>query len=269
MREMEEEIMKKILLTLTLASALIGGALAARHWASELLKPAPPATNRVFVVEATKSVTKEAQEEAFAATENGANALQRGDSLTVIPLTGDAATETPGKIFRQSIRGERKAFDADLRAAKTAIHAGLLKLKNETTAQPFTRTDLLGTLRLAAESREAEKNFSLAVLSDMIQDTAELKFMTHPQMKHEASARQLAAALMQGKANVWQGARVFLGQLRSEDLKKLDGNRRAAIRAFWLEFFRAGGAAEVVWATDGTGQLESFLQAGAHERGSE
>lgn len=249
--------MKKILFALL----LIGVVAAGVKWLPEMVKPAPQAAF-VFVVEATKSVTTEARDEAFAAVERNADVLQRGDGVAVIPLTGDAATEAPGKVFRHRIRTERKAFDADLREAKKTIHEGLERLKNETAAKPFLRTDLLGTLRLAAEEKpkSGEDKFTLVVLSDMIQDTTELDFKTHPQLANEAAAKKLAISLLKNKADVWSGMRIFLGQLRSEDLKRLGPERREAIRAFWLEFFRAGGAAEVVWATDGAGQLDGFLR---------
>jgi len=252
--------MKTILILFLASAVVVAAGIAGVKWLPPFWKDEPH-TKFVFVVEATKSVTTEARNEAFAATEKGAEVLKRGDSLTVIPLTGDAATEAGGKVFRQHMPTERKAFENDLKEAKKRVRAGLEEMRNETAEKPFVRTDLFGSLKIAAEERKKEdERFALAILSDMIQDTPEMNFMTNPQLANEDSARKLALSLMKGKETMWSGARVFLGQLRSEDLKKLDPKRREAIRAFWLEFFKAGGAVEVIWATDGAGQLEDFLR---------
>lgn len=220
-------------------------------------------TKNVFIVEATKSVPEDARAEAHTAIGHGVGDLKRGDDLVVVPLTGDAATEASGKVLRFRISTKRKAYDADLRETRAKIQTALDEMRGAAAAKPFLHTDLLGSLRLAAEEKPNGANgeeFTLAVLSDMIQDTTDINFMTHPALANEASARKFADGLMAKHQTMWTGARIFLGQLRSDDLKKLKPGRREAIRAFWLEYFRAGGAAEVVWATDGVGELADFLR---------
>lgn len=221
-----------------------------------------PQTKLVEVVEATKSVLPDAQAESFVAVEKSADFLGRGDEIVVIPLTSDAVNEAQGKTVRHRFSTTRKAFDKDLRETKKKIHDDLEKLKAEIAEKPFKRTDLFGTMWLLAEEKTkfAEDKFLVAVLTDFIQDTPEMNFNNNPALAKVEAAKTLAAQMVKGKENSFQNAKVFLGQMRSEDLKKLDSNRREAIRAFWLEFFRLAGASETVWATDGVGGLEEFLR---------
>lgn len=250
--------MKNILIGILMIGIVAAAVVVGLKW---IVEPKPH-SKWVVIVEATKSVKPEAQAEAIDATEKSADVMQRGDEMVVIPLTGDAATEAPGKVLRFRMSEKREAFDADLKKTKKQIHEGLERLKNETAAKPFMRSDLLGTVRIAAEEKPkgVKDKFTLTILSDFVNDTHEISFMTSPHLANEESAKKLAVSLMKGKEKMWSGARIFLGQLRSNDLKKLNNERREAIRAFWMEFFKAGGAAEVVWATDGAGQLEDFLR---------
>lgn len=170
-----------------------------------------------------------------------------------------ANDNAPGKVQRVRISTERKAYDADLKRANANVRSILEKLREESLAHPYLRTDLLGSISLAAEERRPGETFNLAVISAMINDTPNINFMTHPALSREESARKLADELMSGHQTTWEGAHVFLGELRSNDLKKLGTERRQAIRAFWMEYFRAGGAVDVVFATDGPGQLAEFM----------
>jgi hypothetical protein len=153
----------------------------------------------------------------------------------------------------------RKAYDADLKQTRTAVRSILDKLREESSIHPYLRTDLLGSIRLAEEERRLGENFKLAIISDMINDTPTINFMNHPALAREETARKFADQLMKEHQTAWEGAHIFLGQLRSDDLKKLGTERRQAIRAFWIEYFRAGGAVDVVFATDGPGQLAEFM----------
>src|SRR5579883_3330603 len=115
--------MKKILIP------FLAIALAAAAW--KLLPPKRPHTEDVFVFDMTASIEAAARKEEFAAAERTTDLLQRGDELTLIPLTSDAVTETPGKILRFRVSEERKAFDADLKETKTQIRKGLEDLQRE------------------------------------------------------------------------------------------------------------------------------------------
>ena len=244
----------KSLLFGTFALILIGSVI----WCV-IVWPATPHSKHVFVIDESKSVPDDARADAHTAVERNVSHLKRGDEIVLIPLTGDAAIEAPGKVQRVRISNKRTAYDTDLKKANANVRTILEKLREESAAHPYLRTDLLGSISLAAEERRAGETFTLAIISDMINDTPRLNFMTHPALAQDESARKLAVELMVGHQKLWEGARIFLGQLRSNDLKKLRSERREAIRAFWLQFFRAGGATEVTFATDGPGQLADFM----------
>lgn len=250
--------MKNILIGLIAVAILV----AVGFGANRLFWKHQPQTKFVGVVEATKSVLADTQAESVGAMEKGAEFLGRGDEIVVIPLTSDAVNEAQGKTVRQRFSTTRKAFDKDLRETKKKIRDELEKLRAEIAEKPFKHSDLLGTMRLLAEEKPkfAEDKFLVVVLTDFIQDTPEMNFNTNPALAKVETAKTLVAQIVKGKENSFQNAKVFLGQMRSEDLKKLDTNRREAIRAFWLEFFRLAGASETIWATDGIGGLEEFLR---------
>jgi len=237
-------------IALLLAGSIIGAVIV---W------PTTPHVKDAFVIDESKSVPDDARAEAHTAVETNVGQLKRGDELIIIPLTGDAAIEAPGKVQRVRISTSRKAYDADLKQTRTAVRSILDKLREESSIHPYLRTDLLGSIRLAEEERRPGENFMLAIISDMINDTPSINFMNHPALGREETARTFADELMKGHQTAWEGARIFLGQLRSNDLKKLGTERREAIRAFWIEYFRAGGAVDVVFATDGPGQLAEFM----------
>lgn len=250
--------MKNVIFGLIAAAILVVGGFGA----ARLFWKRQPQTKLVNVVEATKSVSAEAQAESFAATEKSVEFLSRGDEIIVIPLTSDAVNEAQGKTVRHRFSKTRKAFDKDLRETKTKIRRDLENLKAEVAEKPFKRSDLLGTMRLVSEEKpkHTEDKFLVVILTDFIQDTPEMNFNTNPALANVEAATKLAAQMVKGRENSFRNARVFLGQMRSNDLKKLDSFRREAIRTFWLEFFRLAGASEIVWATDGVGGLEEFLR---------
>jgi len=77
--------------------------------------------------------------------------------------------------------------------------------------------------------------------------------MTNPRV------RALADALALQNRTAVKNTIVYLGVLRSNDLKTLTATRRSAVKQFWSEYFPAHGAKSVTYATDGSGQLESFI----------
>jgi hypothetical protein len=177
-----KSLINKLLIIGTIAVAILAGT----KLLQQTLKPAPQ-TKSVFVVEATKSVAVDARDEAFTATEKATDFLNRGDEMVVIPLTADAATEAPGRVLRFRISTQRKAFDADIKEVKEQVHKELEGLKAETCTTAFVRTDLFGTLKMAIEEKPQgkEDGFTVVILSDMIQDTSEINFITDPRLISE------------------------------------------------------------------------------------
>jgi hypothetical protein len=251
--------MKNILLTLV-GLGIIGGAVV---W-FVMVRPTRAHAKNTFLVEETKSVTTEVRTEAHDVVETSVTLLQRGDELVVVPLTGDAAVEAPGKILRVRLSEKRTAYDGDLKKARTKTRDMLNQMRDEAEVRPYTHTDLLGSMNLLIEEKKAGdlkgEVFTLVVLSDMIQDTPNISFMTNPALANDEAARKLAGKLVAGNAGTLAGAHVFLGQLRSEDLKSASMQRREAIRSFWIEYFRLAGATDVVFARDGVGQLVDFMR---------
>jgi hypothetical protein len=52
---------------------------------------------------------------------------------------------------------------------------------------------------------------------------------------------------------------VYLGLLRSTDLKNMSPQRREGVETFWLEYFKQAGAKAVSLSSDGPGQLAKFI----------
>src|SRR2546423_7785223 len=76
-----------------------------------------------YVIDMTASVDSEAIQQAFAALEPLLNSktLKRGDSITIIPITGDTLTESQGKILRIHLPENRKVYDSDLAKLATEV----------------------------------------------------------------------------------------------------------------------------------------------------
>lgn len=233
----------------------------------------------VCVVDLTKSIESQAQAESLDLLHATIGILRRGDAMTVIPITSDAATEGQGRVIRIRLAQQREAFDDDLGRLAETTQRKLQDLRMESAASLYRQTDLLGTMELVAEeiSNVMEEGAgqgprqvcrALVVLSDFIQDDAAYNFKRDANLSSEASAKKLAGELAAARSISFRGVNIYLGFLRSGDLRKLAPARRAAIRAFWEEYFRVGGASHVFAATDGSGQFDRFLKVVA-KRGPE
>lgn len=217
----------------------------------------------ICVIDMSGSIELDGQTSQFDALEPVFNQLKRGDSLIIIPITGDALIEAQGNILRFQLATRREAYDADLRRLRTEIGDRLRLLKEAVEQSPYQRTDLLGASELCAEElSNASPNSRklVVVLSDFIQDDRQFNFTRDPRLASPERAGQLARDLAGSKQPLFHRASVYLGFLRSSDLKKLPEQRRAALRQFWTEYLCARGAAEAFAATDGTGQVARFLE---------
>ncbi len=215
----------------------------------------------IVLIDVSASIEPEAQRSAFQAVANVVSALRRGDSLVVIPITGDAGNESQGHILRLTLAEHREAYDQDLRRAGLNLRRSLEETKAATMRNPGSHTDILGALRLAAEevrlAGEGRKT-TIVVLSDLIQDDNQFDFKSDPALESETSATLLASVSARRQGLSPQGIPVFLGLVRSKDLGHLSPRRRSAIEAFWLEFLKDSGANPVL-AEDGPGLLPIFL----------
>ena len=228
--------------------------------------PWPP-TNRtllIFIVDLTRSVDEDAQAEALAAIQSvfDQKVLQRGDTFVVIPITDDSQTEAQGHILRFPLSAQREAYDEDIRRLVKDVQHKLQDMQAVAMTRPYKRSDILGSVELAAEELNAAKLVSIrkvVLLSDFIQDDAQYDFKRDTNFQNEQSAEKLARKLSQQRALSFHNTAVYMGLLRSSDLKKLSPEKRSAIRSFWAEYFRSRGAERVIYATDGSGSLGGFL----------
>lgn len=221
----------------------------------------------VFIIDFSESVSDEARTRSFAAIQAQAKTLGRGDSITVIPITGDAPVETSGKVLRLQAGEIRKLRDKDLREFQTELETKLAAM--QTNAKTFKQTDLLGALQIAQEEtanlRARKRRVAVIILSDLVHSTAQIRFESDAAFANAETSRRFAEKISGGKTGEWSGAEIYLGSLESTDLRKMPNERREAVREFWREFFKIGGVKRLQFATDGAGQLGDFLKSAAPE----
>ena len=218
----------------------------------------------VYVIDMTASVDSEAIQQAFAALRTLLNTktLKRGDSITIIPITGDALTESQGKILRIHLPENREVYDADLVKLAGDVEKKLKEMQDEAIAKPYQHSDILGAVDLAAEELSTEKGnvrTVVVILSDLIHDDARFNFNTSPDFASESGAVGLAKKLSTNRNDEFAGTALYLGMLRSKDLKRMPNARREAVQAFWREYFKSGGAGTVSLAIDGPGRLATIV----------
>jgi hypothetical protein len=221
-----------------------------------------PPQQFIVLLDTSGSIEPGAQADAVKAIGDLAKQLHRGDSIAVIPITSDAENETEGAVIRFTVPTTRKAYDQDLRRFNNQMHDALQRLAADAAAHPGIETDILGTLELARQELSASHSVNtgmIIVLSDFILEDQVHNFRTDPALANETSARNLADQLAKERHFTLHAQWVFLGGLRSKELRSLSEARRNAIRAFWDEYLRAAGA-ETQYATDGPGLLAEFLR---------
>ena len=217
----------------------------------------------IFVLDLTESVSADAREKSFEAIKTRAKKLRRGDSLTVIPLTADAQIETSGKVLHLEVGEKRELADADLDGFFARADASLNEM--QIAAESYKQSDALGAVRVAREEialiDAREKRIVIIVLSDMVHSTKQIRFESDAHFAKTETARKYAETLTRNSNTDFKDGEIYLGFLESSDLRKMPIERREAVREFWREFFNRCGAKRVQLATDGTGQLEKFIDA--------
>lgn len=209
-----------------------------------------------YVIDMTASVEKDAIRQAFTALEsllkNGI--LKRGDSIVIIPITGDALTEAQGKILRLRLPENRMAYDSDLTTLANDVEEKLKQMESEATANAYQRSDIIGTVEVAVDELSCETGNVrkvIVILSDLIQDDSRFNFNISMDLANDESAVALARKLSAKRKVEFDGTAVYLGLLRSKDLRKMPNPRREAVQAFWQEYFKASDAERVSIAVDG------------------
>jgi hypothetical protein len=214
----------------------------------------PDAT--VEVIDTSLSITPRAEKAALDAVQNQISHMQRGDTLILIPITGDVQNDAGGRILRLSAPIQRETYDNDLRRFQEQGRKQLVAwVASLDTHQ--SRTDILGALDAVRQELALlpnGMNRRLVVVSDFLEDDRTYRFVSADSLASSARARQLAARLHEQHRFTLQGVPPCLGRLESSDFAPLAAQRKEAVQAFWTAYFAAGGEpAEIRF--DGTGIL--------------
>ena len=164
--------------------------------------------------------------------------LQAGDHLTLIEVYQGG--REPARQWTDSIRVPRKAGELTgserrrLDDFKAIARIQTSILFDSARTKEIHATDLFGTLTRAADYARASRNraTTLLLLSDMVNETPEVRMTSQQEIPRDAWIRGLAAARripqLRGVCVVVAGADV-------------SSARGAAIRDFWNKYFEAAG----------------------------
>src|ERR1017187_3422334 len=108
----------------------------------------PEAT--VEVIDTSLSITPRAKKAALDAVQDQIAHMQRGDRLVLIPITGDAANDSGGRVLRLSAPTRRETYDTDLRRFYEQARKQWIAWVS--SLDPYqSRTDILGALDVAQQ----------------------------------------------------------------------------------------------------------------------
>src|ERR1035441_7098430 len=215
---------------------------------------APEAT--VEVIDTSLSITPRAEKAVLDAVQNQIAHMQRGDTLVVIPITGDAANDTGGHVLRLSAPTQRETYDTDLRRFHEQARKQWIAWIS--SLDPYqSRTDILGALDVAQQELvllPKESSPRVIIVSDFLEDDGTYRFVSAGELATPEHGRQFGAQLREQRGFKLPPVLLCLGRLESTDFAPLSKQRREAVDAFWAAYFAAGREhAEVQF--DGTGIL--------------
>lgn len=219
----------------------------------------------VIVLDLTASTDPEGRAVAFEVMQGWFNKkrVRRGDTIVIIPITGDALTQTQGKVLRFKISETREIYDEDLRTLATQVKDSLKKMEREAVQNPYSNSDVLGAFRLASEELARQKGRYRKVmiaLTDFIQDDQRVNFNFAPQLTNKTASMLYARRMVESHQLNFEAQVVYLGWLRSKDLKKMSPSRREALEAFLTEYLKSQGVKDQVVAMDGPGGMDRVLE---------
>jgi hypothetical protein len=219
-------------------------------------QPAP--RQIVILVDISASIEPQAEAECLDAIAKLIAKLNRGDSVSIIPITGDAEVQSTGRVLRFQKPITRAAYDADLIGFSRQVHDSLQALRIQAIGNPSARTDIFGAVRMAMEEFAAgpkEQDRRLIIFSDFIEDDGAVNFNTDRRLMTVKSATSFATDVSKGLPPAPPvSARASLGLLRSKEFHRLTKERREAIRQFWRRYFKSIGI-ESNYMSDGVGLL--------------
>jgi hypothetical protein len=222
-----------------------------------------PGVMYITVLDITASIDPAAEAGMFASVDLLARQLHRGDSLTIILVTGDVQADAPGRVLHYEASQTRETYDADLKNLATRIDADIEAEKRAALEHPANQTDLLGAVSLSVEqsaARPGARRYVLLILSDFLQDDREFDFSRVTQLADNQRAARFAEELAHSHhRRLPAGTLAYLGLLRSCDYASLSKGRRQALETFWMHYLTLLGA-QPTFATDGPGLLNPFFE---------
>jgi hypothetical protein len=186
--------------------------------------------------------------------------MQRGDSVTVIPITDNAAADIQVRVLRLQAPGRRKAYDADLRRFRTETRQQLSAVSASLLAHPGRRPDILGALDVARQEFgiiPGTDRRTLIVVSDFLEDDRVYRLETDTALTDAEDAARLASCIGRTRRFTSHAVTIYLGRLESKDFARLDPQRQEAVRAFWAAYFGNSGE-RTEMRFDGTGMIQKF-----------
>jgi hypothetical protein len=207
-----------------------------------------PPTDTVALVDVTQSIERDGTLDEFKVVDDLVDRMQRGDSLTVIPITGNAMSETPGHILRFTAPTERQAYDYDLVTFREQAHQSIQAMQNAAFVSPSKHTDILGALDVAKQELEASPPRDmkqLIVMSDFVEDDGAYRFTVDKALADSAVAQKLAGRLQAEHAFDLRNIHVSLSAIQSKDLRSICPERQRALREFWKRYFGPISNAEI------------------------
>ena len=214
-------------------------------------------TATVELIDTSLSITPHAEAAALNAVKGQISSLGRGDTLILIPITGDAENDTGGHILRIQAPTTREPYDADLRRFRENARKQFSDWVATVRAEP-NRTDILGALDAAQQELSTLPRGGirrLIVVSDFIEDDGTYRFTSDRSLVSLTRARALAARLRAEHRFTLPGVILCLGRLESNDFAPLSVARKNAIQAFWATYFTENGQSPEFYF-DGAGMLE-------------
>lgn len=196
----------------------------------------------VEVIDTSLSITPRALDAVLDAVQNQIVHMQRGDTLILIPITGDAANDAGGRILRLSAPTERETYDTDLRRfqeqARKQFAAWITSLDKHQS-----HTDILGALDAARQEFAVlpkESSRKLIVVSDFLEDDGTYRFISARSLANPVSARQLAEQLRAQHGFTSRGVPLCLGALKASTSPPSRRNVKKRSGHFGLSISRQG-----------------------------
>jgi len=205
-------------------------------------------SDTVIEPDVSQSIDRDGTDYAFKQIDGLIDGMKRGDSLTIIPITGDSMSDTPGQVVRLVAPTEREAYDNDLTVFRQDAHRRVRNMEATALASPGKNTDILGALDAAKQvfdSLPPQDSKTLIVMSDFLEDDGASCFTQDKALGGVQSAQHLADTLQKQHGFLLHSVSVHLEALPSKDLRSVRPGRRQAVREFWKRYFAPSAATEI------------------------